>query len=148
MMRRTPLKRTGRLRSRRKGHQGTVAGRPSLPPTEWRALKILLFARHANRCAVPWCRRAGVLDPEHVPKRSQGGADSIGNPAAGDPGCLLPLCRRCHDLADNTPDGPDKIHLAPVSSDPPMACGFYVRQGDRSGFIALLASGGATHEMF
>jgi len=65
---------------------------------------------------------------------------------AGEPGNLLPLCRRDHDLTDAV--GPDRLIFAPISSDPPLACGFYVRQGDRSGFIALLASGGATHETF
>ena len=32
------------------------------------------------------------LDPHHVQKRSQGGADHLDNLAA--------LCRRCHDLTD------------------------------------------------
>jgi hypothetical protein len=106
-----------------------------------------VMARHGHRCAVPWCRVPGLLDPQHVKKRSHGGADDIGNPAAGEPGNLLPLCRRCHDWADNTA-GPMKLHIAPVSSDPPLACGFYVQQGTRSGFISLLAAGGAIHETF
>lgn len=81
-------------------------------------------------------------------KRSQGGADSMGNPAAGDPGVLLPLCRSCHSQTDFPKAR--RLVFAPVSSDPPIACGFYVRDhaGDRSGFIALLADGGATHETF
>lgn len=147
-MKRTPMRRTGRLRSRRMGHKGTVAGRSSVTPARWQEIRTALYDRHGNRCCVPWCRRSGLLDPQHVKKRSQGGADDIGNPAAGEPGNLVPLCRRCHDLADNAPDGPTKLHLAPVSSDPPLACGFYVRQGDRSGFISLLAAGGAIHETF
>ena len=104
--------------------------------------------RHGERCCVPWCRVSGLLDPQHVTKRSQGGADDIGNPMAGEPGNIVPLCRRCHDYADNAPIGPLKLRIVPVSSDPPLACGFYVVQGDRSGFISLLASGGAIHETF
>lgn len=107
-----------------------------------------VMVRHGHRCAVPWCRRSGPLDPQHVVKRSQGGADTAGNPMAGEPGNLLPLCRSCHDAADNAPAGPAKLAIAPVSSDPPLACGFYVRQGERSGFISLLAEGGAIHETF
>ena len=147
-MKRTPMRRTGRLRSRRKGHGGTVAGRSNVSPAAWKAIVVQVMERHGNRCCVPWCRTSARLDPQHVKKRSQGGADDIGNPAAGEPGNLIPLCRWCHELADNRPDGPDKIYFAPVSSDPPLACGFYVRQGDRSGFISLLAAGGSIHETF
>lgn len=148
MKRGKPMKRSGYLRSRRKGHGGTVAGRSSVSQTAWAEMVAKVMERHGRRCSVPWCRRSGPLDPQHVKKRGQGGADDIGNPAAGKPGNLLPLCRQHHDCADNTPNGPDKLHLAAVSSDPPLACGFYVRQGARSGFISLLADGGAIHETF
>jgi hypothetical protein len=148
-MRRTPMKRSvfkrpnrTYLRSRRKGHGGAVAGRESATTSAWAKMVEEVKARHGHRCAVPWCRRSGPLDPQHVVKRSQGGADTLGNPAAGDPGNLLPLCRTCHECADNTPDGVTKVYLAPVSSEPPLACGFFVRQGDRAGFISLLSAGG------
>jgi hypothetical protein len=154
-MKRSPMKRgkpmkrgTVRLRSRRKGHGGAVAGRSSATPAQWQEMSEAVRERHGRRCSVPWCRRSGALDIQHIVKRSQGGADDPGNPMAGEPGNLLPLCRPCHDLADNAPAGPTKLYLAPVSSDPPLACGFYVRQGERSGFISLLAEGSAIHETF
>lgn len=146
-MKRTPMRRTGRLRSRRRGHGGAVAGRSSAHTAAWAKMVAEVMARHGHACSVPWCRASGPLDPQHVKKKSQGGADDIGNPMAGEPGNIVPLCRSCHDLADNAP-AYRKIYLAPVSSDPPLACGFYVRQGVRSGFISLLASGGAIHETF
>lgn len=147
MKRGKPMKRGGYLRSRRKGHGGTVAGRYNVSIATWQEMSDRVKARHLNRCAVPWCRSSGPLDVQHVIKRSQGGPDSEGNPAGGDPGNLLPLCRPCHDLADNAAAS-IKLYIAPVSSDPPLACGFYVRHVERSGFISLLAEGGAIHETF
>ena len=149
-MKRTPMKRTGRLRSRRRGHGGTVAGRENVSPARWQEISEQVKERHGHRCCVPWCRSRRPLDVHHVVKRSAGGADDPGNPMAGEPGNLIPLCRHCHEATDF----PTSIRLvfAPVSSDPPLACGFYVHGVGalirRSGFIALLAGGGATHESF
>ena len=142
------MRRTGRLRSRRKGHGGAVAGRSSVPLAAWEAICQQVKERHGFRCAVVWCRRSGPLDVHHVIKRSQGGADDPGNPMGGAPGNLIPLCRRCHDQTD-FPKA-TRLVFAPVSSAPPLACGFYVRDmdADRSGFISLLAAGGAIHETF
>ena len=104
--------------------------------------------RHGFRCCVPWCRATGHQDIHHVIKRSQGGDDSVGSPMAGNPGNLVPLCRPHHQATD-LPKA-TRLVFAPVSSDPPIACGFYVRDlaADRSGFISLLAAGGAIHETF
>lgn len=147
-MKRTPMRRTGRLRSRRRGHGGTVAGRSNVSPVAWKEIVVQVKARHSNRCAAPWCRYAGLLDVHHVVKRSQGGEDSMGNPPSGEPGNLLPLCRRCHEQTDFPAEV--QLKIAPVSSDPPLACGFYIHdaRGGRSGFISLLATGGAIHETF
>ena len=83
--------RLGAAARRRIKAGGSLAkGRPSLPLVEWNALKARVFLRAGWRCE--HCHRKLHLDPNHVVKRSQGGADT-------DDG-VVALCRSCHDLTD------------------------------------------------
>lgn len=68
----------------------TSTHRPALPLAEYRALVAYIKRREGHRCLV--CRRHRALDPAHIVKRSQGGADSPDN--------LVALCRECHDACD------------------------------------------------
>lgn len=97
-----PLARGGK----RLGRRRQASGRPSLPPAEWKVLVAEATRLDRGRCANPYCRKRGPLDPQHVKKRSQGGADSIEN--------VLMLCRKCHDLADNAPAA-TKLYIIPLA---------------------------------
>ena len=79
-----------RLRSRRKAP--TTAGRPSLARHEYVQLVASLTVLASGRYENPWCRVRERLDPHHIVKRSQGGADESGN--------IIMLCRRCHSDTD------------------------------------------------
>lgn len=84
------LKRRTRLRSKRT--KPGVTGRHSLDRAAWRMLKAELWVRSQGRCEVPDCRVATLLDPHHIVKRSQGGADTLDN--------LVALCRAHHQQTD------------------------------------------------
>lgn len=90
-MKRSPIRRKTRLRSKRQ--KPGVTGRPSLDAEPWKRLKWDLYHRAGGRCEHPGCRTAtGPLDPHHLRKRSQGGEDTLDN--------LVLLCRKHHDQTD------------------------------------------------
>ncbi len=93
MMRRTPLRRTGRLKRTRMRRSSGKAKGLRLSRADWRARVEELKIRAGGRCENPECRKPGWFhDPHHVRKRSQGGSDELSN--------LAYLCRRCHERTD------------------------------------------------
>lgn len=84
------MRRSGRLRAKRL--KPGVTGRAALDRSAYRALLRDLARRAAARCEVPWCRTVWRLDPHHIVKRSQGGADALEN--------LTLICRTHHDQTD------------------------------------------------
>lgn len=70
----------------------TSSHRLALPRAAYRALVTECVEREGRRCW--WCRdsRCRPLDPHHVVKRSQGGADSREN--------IVVLGRPCHNRTD------------------------------------------------
>lgn len=111
-MKRSPLRRTpmargktrvGAAAKRRIRAGGPLSkGRASLGLTAWRVLVEKLTERAEGRCENPVCRRRGSLDPHHVIKRSQGGADHEGN--------LVMICRTCHRATD-LPHGEGRLRI-------------------------------------
>ena len=91
-----PMRRSGRLRSARKGNRG-AAGRPSLPRADYRALVDDLEARCGGRCENPRCRRRVYLEAHHIVKRSAGGQDSADN--------IVLLCHPDHRSTDDKRQG-------------------------------------------
>ena len=79
-----------RARQRVRAGGPTSTHRAALPLTEYQALVRYVKAREGHRCFR--CRQHRPLDPHHVVKRSQGGAD--------DPSNLVALCRPCHAQTD------------------------------------------------
>lgn len=102
------MKQTKTNRVRRLGPRGRARA------ARMKAVRAALRQRAMGRCEVPWCRTSkGPLDPHHVVKRSQGGADDRRN-------CLL-LCRPHHRAAERQdlrivtyplPDGAVTWHLS------------------------------------
>ena len=119
MLRRSPLKRKswlGRASRKRVRAGGVLAkGRQSATLAGWREIVAQLRLRAQGRCENPLCRRPARLDPHHVLKRSQGGADALNN--------LVALCRRCH-VATDLPFGPGRLSIVKADSATQGASGF------------------------
>lgn len=94
MLRRSPLRRTGRVgrRARERVRAGgkLAVGRPSETLAGWRAVVARVLERAAGRCEWSGVRRA--VEIHHVRKRSRGGADHEDN--------LVALTRTAHALTD------------------------------------------------
>ncbi len=96
LRRKAPLRRGARrvgaaARERVRAGGKLAVGRPSVTHAEWRATVERVLERANARCERCGSRRA--VDPHHVVKRSQGGAD--------DPDAVVALCRWvCHRLCD------------------------------------------------
>ena len=108
-MRRSPIRRTtdlargrplgaktggrrvgARSRQRVKAGGALALGRDAATLVAWRELRERLCRRAGWRCEV--CRRPHALEPHHVTKRSQGGADTDDN--------VIALCSGCHVQTD------------------------------------------------
>ena len=83
-------RRPGQLARKRVLAGGKLAvGRPSESKAGWLAVKREVLVRCRGRCEVCGAR---VQDPDHVVRRSQGGADHAEN--------IIGLCRPCHRRRD------------------------------------------------
>ena len=114
MKRSAPLRRQTRLRA------VGLAGRRR--EARLRVLRPLLAERSAGRCENPRCARRRPLDPHHLRKRSQGGADALDN--------LLHVCREDHDRFD-LPDGHRDALRAWLETADGEAWFVFLYQGER-----------------
>jgi len=67
-----------------------------------------------ERCV--WCGARGV-DPAHLTPRS----NVHGEPGCDHPLCVIPLCRRCHDIFDGRVPGAKPLDLASILALPEYA---------------------------
>jgi 5-methylcytosine-specific restriction endonuclease McrA len=116
VLRRTQMRRTGRLKRTRMRRSSGKAKGLRLEKAAWRARVEELRVRAGGRCENPFCRKRGLHDPHHVVKRGQSGTDDLTN--------LVYLCRRCHDRTEFPKDHPLWLGVARDQDPEPDLKGF------------------------